>query len=98
VGHHRPAVVIRVLPLVALIREHAVPRSAFFAYRYPDPGDPLVVAVDTVTDDLVLTREVDVNRYLDLYGKLQEAALAPTDSLDFLAAVAEDSRKGLHHG
>jgi len=56
-----------------------------------------VVAVDTVTDDLVLTRDADVSRYLDLYGKVQEAALAPADSLDFLAAVAEENRKGLHH-
>jgi len=97
-GHHRQGLTIRVLPLAAQIREHAVPRSAFFAYRYPDPGDPLVVAVDTVTDDLVLTRDVDVNRYLDLYSKLQDAALAPIESLDFLAAVAEESRKGHHHG
>jgi transcriptional regulator with XRE-family HTH domain len=93
VGHESQTVTIRVLPLAAQIRHHAVPRSAFFTYRYPDPNDPIVVAVDTVTDDLVLTQEADVHRYLDLYGKLLDAALSPGDSLDFLATTAEEIRR-----
>lgn len=97
-GHHRQALTVHVLPLTAKIPDHAVPRSAFYTYRYPDPGDPIVVAVDTVTDDLVLTEEAGVNRYLDLYRKIRSAALAPPDSLDFLAAVAEEHREGFNHG
>lgn len=97
-GHERPSITIRVLPLEAQIRQHDVPRSAFFTYRYPDPRDPVVVAVDTVTDDLVLTKESDVTRYLDLYGKLQDAALPPSDSLDFLAKAAEETRRNTHDG
>ncbi|MDG4829995.1 helix-turn-helix transcriptional regulator [Solwaraspora sp. WMMD1047] len=96
VGHDRSATTIRVLPLSAKIRHYTVPRSAFFVYRYPDPHDPVVVAVDTVTDDLVLTEEADVNRYFDLYAKLQEASMAPGDSLDFLAATAQKIRRDLH--
>lgn len=96
-GHDRPSITIRVLPLAARIRQHDVPRSAFFTYRYPDPRDPVVVAVDTVTDDLVLTKEADISRYLDLYGKLQDAALPPADSLDFLAKAAEEIRRNTHH-
>jgi hypothetical protein len=61
-------------------------------------GCSSVVAVDTVTDDLTLTDKSDVYRYLELYRKLEEAALSPSDSLDFLAATAEDIRKGLRHG
>jgi transcriptional regulator with XRE-family HTH domain len=98
VGHERPQITIRVLPLVAQIRQHDVPRSAFFTYQYPDPHDPVVVAVDTVTDDLVLTEEVDVIRYLGLYARLREAAMPPDDSLNFLAAVAEEIRRDSHHG
>jgi len=98
IGHERTTVTIRVLPLAAAIRDYAVPRSAFFIYRYPDPGDPVVIAVDTVTDDLVLTRPTDVSRYLDLYRKLEEAALSPADSLDFLIAAAQHNRQGTHRG
>jgi hypothetical protein len=90
VGRNRKKVTIRVLPLAAPIFGHAVPRSAFFTYRYPDPGDPVVVAVDTVTSDLVLTEANEVKYYLALYERLQEAALSPADSLDFLAAVAQE--------
>ncbi|GIG02081.1 helix-turn-helix domain-containing protein [Catellatospora citrea] len=92
-GHERQNVTIRVLPLAARIHQHAVPRTAFFTYRYPDPNDPVVVAVDTVTDDLVLTEEPGVRRYLELYGKLQDASLSAADSLDFLAATAEEIRR-----
>jgi len=90
VGHHRKKVTIRVLPLAARIADHAVPRSAFFTYRYPDPGDPVVVAVDTVTSDLVLSAEPDVGQYVRLYERLKDAAFSPADSLDCLAAVAEE--------
>ncbi|GAB3849186.1 helix-turn-helix transcriptional regulator [Micromonospora andamanensis] len=92
-GHRRNALTIHVLPVAARIPQHAVPRSAFSTYRYPDPHDPIVVAVDTATDDLVLTHEADVRRYLDLYEKIRRAALSPADSLDLLAAAAEESRK-----
>lgn len=97
-GHDRQSTTIRVLPLAAQVRQHHVPRSAFFTYRYPDPRDPVVVAVDTVTDDLVLTEEADISRYLELYGKLQDAALPAVDSLDFLARAAEEIRRNTHDG
>jgi transcriptional regulator with XRE-family HTH domain len=90
VGRNRRKVTIKVLPLAARIFGHAVPRSAFFTYRYPDPGDPVVVAVDTVTSDLVLTDADEVRYYLALYERLQDAALSPPDSLDFLATVARE--------
>lgn len=96
VGHHRRTISIRVLPIAAKIRQHSVPRSAFFTYRYPDPHDPVVVAVDTATDDLVLTEVADVNRYLDLYGRLADAAMPPGESLDFLTATAEEIRRNIH--
>ena len=90
VGRDRRKITIRILPLSASIPGHVVPRSAFFTYRYPDPGDPTVVAVDTVTSDMVLTAPAEINPYLDLYNRLQQAALSPADSLDFLASAAEE--------
>jgi transcriptional regulator with XRE-family HTH domain len=89
-GHHRPKVTIRVLRLNARIAGYAIPRSAFYTYHYPDPKDPVVVAVDTVTSDLVLTEPTDVNLYLTLYQRLADAALSPSDSLDFLVTLAQE--------
>lgn len=56
----------------------------------------MVVAVDTATDDLVLTEVADVNRYLNLYGRLTDAAMRPGESLDFLTATAEEIRRNIH--
>jgi transcriptional regulator with XRE-family HTH domain len=89
-GHEHPHVSIRVLPFTARIAQQLVPRSAFSAYRYSDPVDPSVVAVDTITSDLVLTNATQVTHYLRLYEHLRDAALTPTDSLDFLAMVAQE--------
>lgn len=86
-----PAVTVRVLPVDARIAGYVVPRSAFSLYTYPDPADPQVVAVDTVTSDLVLTtlgEAGEVARYTQLFDALAAAALEPADSLAFLADVA----------
>jgi transcriptional regulator with XRE-family HTH domain len=90
VGNKQKKITIRVLPLAAQIAGYAVPKSAFFIYRYPDPRDPVVIAVDTVTSDLVLTDAITVNHYLALYERLQDAALDPLQSLSFLATVAQE--------
>jgi transcriptional regulator with XRE-family HTH domain len=87
-GHYRQKITIRILRLDTRIEGYAVPRSAFSIYQYPD--DPEVVAVDTVTSDLVLIDPAEVRLYLTLYHRLRDAALPPSDSLDFLATVAED--------
>jgi transcriptional regulator with XRE-family HTH domain len=84
-----PRVSIRVLPIDASIADHTIPRSGFSAYRYPDPNDPTVVAVDTVTDDLVLTHAADIAHYLDLYQRLCDAALSTTDSARLLSEAAD---------
>jgi transcriptional regulator with XRE-family HTH domain len=89
-GHNNPDVNIRVLPLTVAIDGHAIPRSAFYTYRYPDPGDPIVVVVDTITSDLVLVNPAEVSHYVTLYQRLRASALGPADTLDFLAALAED--------
>jgi transcriptional regulator with XRE-family HTH domain len=75
-GHNHERVNVRVLPINALIDGHAVPRSAFSIYRYPD------------TSDLPLTDPADVAPYLNLYSRIREAALSPSDSLYFLADLS----------
>lgn len=88
-----PKITVRVLPVSAQIEGHVMPRSAFSLYTYPDPQDPQVVAVDTVTTDLVLsslTEDEQVKRYLTLYERLRRAALSPPESMSLLTAVTTE--------
>ena len=86
----RPAVALRVLPVDARLDSFTVPRCAFSIYTYPDPGEPAVVAIDTVTSDLVLTDPAEVTPYDQLYARLRDAALPPADSLNLLTKAATE--------
>ncbi len=81
---------LRVLPVDARIACFSVPRCTFSVYTYPDPGDPVVVAIDTITSDPILTEPGDVAPYEQLYSRLHEASLPPGDSLDFLTKAATE--------
>jgi transcriptional regulator with XRE-family HTH domain len=83
-----PNTTVRVLPLDATIGDYNVPRSAFHIYTYPDPDDPVVVAVDTVTEDLILTDASEVKSYEEVYDCLRDASLSVTESLVFLTEAA----------
>jgi transcriptional regulator with XRE-family HTH domain len=83
-------ITLRVLPIDARIKDFTVPRCTFWIYTYPDPGDPDVVAIDTVTSDLILTDPDQVTPYDRLYERLWEAALSPQESLDLLAKAAAE--------
>jgi transcriptional regulator with XRE-family HTH domain len=85
-------ITVRVLPVKARIEGFSVPRSAYSIYTFEDPGDPTVVAVDTVTDDLVLTESDDVKRYAELYDRLRSAAYPEDESLDVLIDAAKKLR------
>jgi hypothetical protein len=84
-----PKITARVLPVVCEIDGFSVPRSAFSVYTFADPDDPTVVAVDTVTDDLVLTGDDEVQRYEELFARLRDAALPMQESLELLIDVAQ---------
>jgi hypothetical protein len=83
-----PKITLRVLPVLARIKDFTVPRCTFSIYTYPDPGDPQVVAVDTVTSDLILTESGQVIPYDRLYERLWEASLPPAESLELLTKAA----------
>ncbi len=85
-----PKATLRVLPVRAIVEDFTVPRCTFSVYTYPDPGDPDVVAIDTVTSDLILTDPVQVAPYERLYERLRDAALLPADSLDLLTKAAAE--------
>jgi transcriptional regulator with XRE-family HTH domain len=75
---------IQVLPVDAEVAGYNVPRSAFSIYDFRDENDPNVVAVDNLTEDMVLTEPEPVRRYAELFDQLAEAALTPEDSLELL--------------
>jgi transcriptional regulator with XRE-family HTH domain len=83
-----PKITLRILPVEARIQSFTVPRCTFSVYAYADPGDPAVVAVDTVTSDLILTVPAEVTPYDLLYDRLRNAALPQADSLDLLTTAA----------
>jgi transcriptional regulator with XRE-family HTH domain len=85
----QPRVTLRVLPAQAKFRDFAVPRCAFSIYAYPDPGDPRVVAIDTVTSDMILTDDAQVAPYERMYERLREAALTPEESAKLLTEAAD---------
>lgn len=84
-----PKINVRVLPVDARIDQYSVPRSAFSIYTFPDPHDPSVVAVDTVTDDLILTEDDAVRRYEELHERLSEASMPVDQSLEYLIEIAK---------
>ena len=86
-----PRITARVLPVEVAIDGYSVPRSAFSIYTFKDPGDPTVVAVDTVTNDLVLTEGDDVKRYELLYDRLRAASMSMSESLDLLIETAKSA-------
>ena len=85
-----PRITVHVLPIHARIEDFTVPRCTFSIYTYPDPGDPDVVTVDSVTSDLILTEPSQVAPYDKLYERLRAAALSPADSLDLLTKAAAE--------
>jgi transcriptional regulator with XRE-family HTH domain len=90
IGNGGQQVTLRLLPIDAKVDGYTVPRCAFSIYTYPDPGDPVVVAIDTVTSDLVLTNPAEVNPYEQLYDRLRAAALPAKASLDLLSKAAAE--------
>jgi transcriptional regulator with XRE-family HTH domain len=87
-----PKTTVQVLPVDAVIDAYSVPRSAFSIYNFTDPGDPSIVAVDTVTDDLILPDPADTQRYEELWDRLQAAAMPVDDSLELLIETAKSDR------
>ena len=85
-----PKATLRILPVRAIVEDFTVPRCTFSIYTYPDPGDPDVVAIDTVTSDLILTEPDQVAPYEKLYKRLRDAALPAAGSLELLTKAAAE--------
>jgi transcriptional regulator with XRE-family HTH domain len=98
-AHAAPNITVLVLPVDARISGALLPKSPFFLYTFPDPEDPPMAVVDTITTDLVYTEPAEVVRYTRRYDHLRQACLSPDDSLALLTEAADDltSRQELCH-
>ncbi|NES14550.1 MULTISPECIES: helix-turn-helix transcriptional regulator [Micromonospora] len=85
----RENVSVRILPVDARLGRGYVPRSPFSLYAYPDPEDLTLVAVDTVTTDLLVTEAQEAQRYARLFDQLRDAALSPEASADLIQKAAD---------
>jgi transcriptional regulator with XRE-family HTH domain len=82
---------VRVLPVDARLEGTRLPRSPFALFTYPDPGDPVVAVVDTVTEDLLVIDADESGRYVRLFDRLRDAAMTGKAS----AALIQEAAKAL---
>ncbi|GIF08384.1 helix-turn-helix domain-containing protein [Actinoplanes siamensis] len=85
----KPNIKMRVLPVDARLPKGLLPRAPFSMYDYTDPGDPTVVAVDTVTTDILLTEPADVVSYALMWARLDAAALSQEASVELVKRAAD---------
>jgi transcriptional regulator with XRE-family HTH domain len=83
-----PKITLRVLPVDVRIENFAVPRTSFSIYTFNDPGDPTVVAIETITAELFLTEPWDVASYERLFARLHQPALSEEESLELITEMA----------
>jgi transcriptional regulator with XRE-family HTH domain len=81
-------VTMRVLPSDVLVPGGFLPKASFSLYGFPDPADPPMAVVDTVTADVVLDQQRELASYTGMYDRLREAALSADDTLGFLDGLA----------
>lgn len=80
---------VRILPVDARLAEGWVPRNTFAVYQYADPGDLTLVAVDTVSADLVLTAPRETADYARRFEELRAGALSVEESAALIHEAAE---------
>ncbi len=80
-----PSVRLQVLPIGG--RASAFALSPFLIYDFRAKGSPTTVLIETHTTDLYLSARKDVQGYTELFQKLADEALSPTESLTYLKAL-----------
>jgi transcriptional regulator with XRE-family HTH domain len=86
-----PAITLQVLPFS--VGQHAGMDGDFTILQFPEKPDPDVVYIETTFQDSYFEGDKVVELYHQIFDHLRAAALAPADSKQFFATVAEE-RKG----
>lgn len=80
-----PHIDIQVLPFAH--GAHAGLTAPFMILDFPNPLDPTIVCVPTLTDALYLELPEDLQRYSVTFGDVQGAALSAAESATFISQV-----------
>ncbi len=83
-----PTVQIQVLPDAA--GAHPGTAGTFSILEFPDPADPAVAYVETMTGNLFIEKDAEVYRYTLAFDRLCAMALSPGESAAFIARLAGD--------
>ncbi|WHT18150.1 helix-turn-helix transcriptional regulator [Crossiella sp. CA-258035] len=83
-----PNVEIQVLPFTA--GAHAASDGPFVILGFPDPLDPTVVYVESLTSALYLEKPEEIRLYSTVFDHVRAAALGTEESVALMAAMAEE--------
>jgi len=84
-----PQVRLQVLPFAA--GAHIGVTGPFVIFSFPNTADLDVVVLDHLTSSLYLERKEDLRAYTEAFDALRFHALSPEDSLDYIAAIGDDT-------
>jgi hypothetical protein len=65
------------------------PGGSVILFSFPDPTDPPMAAVQTVSAELFYTEPHEVARYARRYDYVRNASLSEVGSLSFLSELAD---------
>ncbi|MGV9881617.1 helix-turn-helix domain-containing protein [Streptomyces sp. NPDC003006] len=82
-----PQVRLQVLPYTS--GEHVGLIGPFVIFSFPNTADLDVVVLDHLTSSLYLERKEDLQAYAEAFDSLQEQALSPEDSEEFIAGLSD---------
>lgn len=91
---HWRGVEIRVLPF-ARPAGRALPSTSFSIYRYREPTDFVVVAVETDDMDLIITEPAKTDHYINRFDTLSGHAWPAADTLEFLSQHISKQPRGI---
>lgn len=84
-----PNVTLQVLPLE--IGAHPGMDGSFVVLRFPHASDPDTVYVTMATGGVLQEKPDELNRYVNIFHRLTEAALTPQDSTALVHTMAKES-------
>ncbi|MDN3351348.1 helix-turn-helix transcriptional regulator [Actinomadura sp. DC4] len=90
VAETQPRVTVRIFPLVTGMTQTLTPGGSFVLFNFPDPNDPPMAAVQTISTELFYSESTEVARYAHRYDYVRSRALSEVRSLSFMNLLADE--------